>query len=119
MSNHRIYVLWNNPLFNESVRLLLQQAGIEWAGSSNSLEDGLYSIERLHPDTIFVEEGEEGGIPDKVIHLLETSQGGIRLFRLNIANNSVEIYYREQKTVLHVDELLQLVQNKDGDVKGL
>ncbi len=115
MSKHRIYVLWNHPLFDEAVRLLLQRAGIEWAGSSCSLEDGLHSIEQLRPDTIFVEGGEEGGIPDKVMHLLASSTYRVRLFRLNLADNILEIYYREQRTVLQVDELLQLVQNNDGE----
>ena len=54
MSQHRVYVFWNHALLDESVRRLVQQAGIEWAGSSCSLEDGLRSIEELHPDTIFV-----------------------------------------------------------------
>lgn len=115
MSKHRIYVLWRHALFDESVRLLVQKAGIEWAGSSSSLEEGLHAIEQLQPDTVFVEEKEGGSLPDSVMHLLETSQNRIRLFRLNIANNDLQIFYREQKTVLHVEELLQLVQNKFGE----
>ena len=116
MSKHRIYVLWKNPLFDESVRLLIQKAGIEWTGSSSSLEDGLRSIEQLRPDTIFIEEGEGGSIPDKVIHLLDSGKESVRLFRLNLADNFLEIYYREHKTVLQVEELLQLIQNNDGEV---
>lgn len=119
MGKHQIYVLWNHPLFNESVRLLIQSAGIEWAGSSNNLEDGLQSIEQIHPDTIFIEEGEGGIVLDKVIHLLETSQSGIRLIRLNLVNNNLEIFYREQRTVLHVEEFLRLIQNGEGDGKRI
>ncbi len=119
MTKHRIYVLWNHPLFDESIRLLLQKAGIEWAGSSSSVEEGLRSIEQLRADTIFIEEGEGGSIPENAIHLLDTGKSGIRLFRLNIADNVLKIYYREQKTVLSVEELLQFVQNHDGDEKGL
>ncbi len=119
MTKHRIYVLWNHPLFDESVRLLLQKAGIEWAGSSSSLEEGLHSIEQLRADTIFIEEEEEGIIPEKAIQLLETGKNGLRLFRLNLVDNVLKIYYREQKTVLQVEELLQLVQSNEGDEKGL
>lgn len=119
MSKHRIYVLWNHALFDESVRLLLQKAGIEWAGSSSSVEEGLQSIEQLRPDTIFIEEGEAGGIPEKVFHLLDTSKSGIRLFQLNLADNVLEIYSREQRTVLQVEQLLQLIQHHDGDEIGL
>ena len=119
MSQHRVYVLWNHRLFDESVRLLLKKAGIEWVGSACDVENGLHSIEQSKPDTIFIEEGEGGNIPDKVIHLLDTSPNTIRLFRLNIVDNRLEIYYREQKTVLQVEELMQLIQNNDGVGKGL
>src|SRR5512133_246371 len=115
MSQHRVYILWNNALLDESVRRLVEQAGIEWAGSSSSLEDGLRSIEQLHPDTVFVEEKEGGDIPEKVLQLFESSKNNIRLFRLNLANNILQIYYREQKTVLQVEELLQLIQNHEGE----
>ncbi len=115
MSQHRVYLIWNHALLAEAVRRLVQQAGIEWAGSSSSLEDGLRSIEQLHPDTIFVEEREGGGIPEKIMQFFESSKNGMRVFRLNLANNILLIYYREQKTVLQAEELLQLIQNHDGE----
>ena len=49
------------------------------------------------------------------MQLFESSKNGIRVFRLNLANNILQIYYREQKTVLQVEELLQLIQNHDGE----
>jgi DNA-binding NarL/FixJ family response regulator len=114
MAKHRIFVLWNHPLFYESVRLLLQKDEIEWTGATSRVEEAFSDIERLQPDTILIEEEEGGDIPDKAIKLLENSSASARLFRLSLNDNDLEIYYREQKTVVQPEDLLHLIRNVDG-----
>jgi len=109
MDSHRVFVIWTHPLFLESLRLLLQNATIQWIGSSSSSEKEYAEIQRLKPDTILMEEEENGSTPANVIDLMETSSANTRVFRLSLADNDLKIYHRENRTVLQADDLLNLI----------
>lgn len=110
MNTHRIFVIWNHPLFYEAIRLSLRDAQIECVGSYQSIEDASKHIAELRPDTILIEELEEGDTSSGVIELLEASANGVRIFRLNMNDNELKIYRREQKFVLHANDLAQLIR---------
>ena len=111
MSTHRIFVIWNHPLFYEAIRLSIRNSRVECVGAYQSIHEAYQHISELHPDTILVEELEEGDISTGVIELLEASSIGVRIFRLNMNNNELKIYHREQKIVLQADDLIQLIRN--------
>ena len=111
MNKHRIFVIWNHPLFIESVRLLLRSEDIVWLGSSSNFEEAILAIEAQYPDTVLIEEAESGSIPAKMLELLETSSSNLRIFRLNLSSNDLKIYHREKKTVLQAEDLLDLIRN--------
>jgi hypothetical protein len=106
---HRVFVIWNHPLFFEFIRLLLEKANVRWIGSSHGSDHKFAEIHQLKPDTILVEEEEDGNIPTTVLELMETSAANIRIFRLSMADNDLKIYHREKKTMLQAEDLLNLI----------
>jgi hypothetical protein len=110
MDSHRVFVMWIHPLFQESLRLLLLNTNIQLVGSACLLEKDLSEIQRLNPDTILVEEEETGGMPSGVFDLMEAGAANVRVFRLSLADNDLNIYHREKRTVLQADDLLNLIR---------
>ena len=47
----------------------------------------------------------------RVIELIETSSMNVRIFRLNMNNNELKIYHREQIMVMQAEELIHLIRN--------
>jgi DNA-binding NarL/FixJ family response regulator len=119
MSTHRIYVIWDHPLFYEAVRLLLQHPDILWMGAASNSQEALAQIASLHPDTVLIEEVEDNTNLSRLMGILDTgaavsSAGDMRIFFLNLENNELRIYHREQKTVAQAEDLLHLIcEGKD------
>ena len=108
MALPRVFVIWNHPLFYESLRLLLNHPDIEWAGATSDYASALAQTERLQPDTILVEEGEDG-LPAQALELLKTSPCELRIISLNLSDNQLNVYYRELHTVVQAEDLLHLI----------
>lgn len=106
---HRIFIIWNHPLFYESIRLSLQNSSVECIGAYQSIDEAFIQIAKLHPDTILIEEIESGDTSARVIELIEASSIDIRVFRLNMNNNELKIYHREQKFVMQAGDLVHLI----------
>ena len=111
MNAHRVFVIWNHPLFYESIRLFLQQTNVECIGACQNMDEAIVMISRLLADTILVEETEYGDTSKRVIELIESSSTNVRIFRLNMNNNELKIYHREQITVMQAEELIHLIRN--------
>ncbi len=109
MDSRRVFVIWIHPLFFESLRLLLKSADVQWIGSSHSSEKKYEEIHRLKPDTILIEEEENGQIPNNMLELMEAGSSNIRVFRLSLTDNDLQIYHREKRTVVQADDLLNLI----------
>lgn len=108
MAFRRVFILWANPLFHESVRLLLDHPEVECVGETSDYAAGSDQILHLHPDTVLVEEV-EGWIPVDVFKLLEKSRWTIRVVGLNLWDNQMRAYQRVQHTVGKVDDLLDMI----------
>lgn len=111
MNIHRVFVIWNHPLFYEAIRLSIRNSSVECVGAFQSIEEAYSQITKLHPDTILIEEIEDGDTSASVIELLEASSNDVRIFRLNMNNNELKIYHREEKIVMRADDLVQLIRN--------
>ena len=111
MDLHRIFVIWNHPLFFEAIRLFLQNKSVDWVGACQNMDDAISQISNLHPDTILIEETENGDTSTRVVELMETSPSNIRIFRMNMNDNELKIYHREQITVMQVEDLVHLIRN--------
>jgi DNA-binding NarL/FixJ family response regulator len=110
MGIQRYFLIWNHPLFYEAIRLSLRDSSIECIGAFQSIDEAYAQIEKLHPDTILIEEMEGGDTSTGVIELIEASSIYIRIFRLNMNNNELKIYHREQKVVLQAEDLVNLIR---------
>jgi DNA-binding NarL/FixJ family response regulator len=109
MATRRVFVIWSNPLFHESVRLLLNHPDVEWLGSTADHVAARGQITSLQPDIIIMEEREVGGVLAEVLEILEASSSDIRVFRLSLAGNELSVYHREHQTMGQAEDLLTLI----------
>ncbi len=108
MTSHQVFVIWKHPLFHESVRLLLKHPDVNLVGSSSDYTNAYEQIQSLQPDTILMEAAEKL-YSDEVVKLLESCPWSLRVMLISLGDNQLSMYYREQKTVGKVDDLLHLI----------
>jgi len=108
MAVRRVFVIWTNPLFHESARLLLKHRDIIWVGATADITTAHEEIMILHPDTILFEKT-RAGIPAVVMKILEAETWDMRIIGLSLDNNEMILYYREHQTVVEAGDLLQFV----------
>lgn len=104
----QLFMVWTNPMFRDFVHLLLDHPEIEWLGTTSNYASAQETIHMLHPDTIIVEEV-EGGLPAKLIELLETESAPVRLICVSLDDNRLQIYSRENWIVSEAGDLLRLI----------
>jgi DNA-binding NarL/FixJ family response regulator len=110
MADRRMFVIWTHPLFHESVRLLLDHPGLEWVGETSNYEAAQDALQQLRPDTILIEEAGTT-TPNKIMEILEACPWDVRVLGLNLEDNHLKVYHREQRTVGQVEDLLNLIQD--------
>ena len=104
----RVFVIWANPLFHESTRLLLKHPDVTWVGSAQDLSKVREAILELQPDTIIFERTITGFPPD-LMEILQDETWDMRLIGLSLEDNKVSLYHREQQAVAEAGDLLQYV----------
>jgi len=113
MAPRRVYLIWTHPLFHEAVRGLLKHPDVEWLGATSDPEVALKQIVELRPETVLIEEL-EGGIPPEALEILETCPWELRVVGLSLADNTLSVYHREQRTVAQPEDLLDLIRNDEA-----
>jgi len=108
MAPHKVFVIWVNPLFHKSVQMLLQHPEVDWIGSTSNFTTAKQMALDLHPDVILIEEMENDNL-NELIEILKSSPCGVRVVSLNMNDNQLSVYYREERTILLADDLLKLV----------
>lgn len=108
MAVRRVFVIWKNPLFHESARLLLKHPDITILGATANFTTAHEDITRLHPDTILFEKT-SAGVPQDVMEILEMMTWDLRIIGLSLDNNEMSLYHREHQTVIEAGDLLQFV----------
>lgn len=106
--SRRLFMIWSSPIFRDSIHLLLDHPDVEWLGTAPDFEFVQEEIHKLHPDTIVVEEV-EGGLPAKMIELLETDNSILQLICVSLEDNRLRIFTRENRAVAEASDLLQLI----------
>ncbi len=107
-AKRRIFIVWINPLFVDSLKRVLQHPAIEWAGSAMDDENLSMHITEIQPDTVLVEGADENDI-HKVTSILENSHWNMRVIGLNLSDNQITVCDIGQDTLIHVDDLIRLV----------
>jgi DNA-binding NarL/FixJ family response regulator len=106
----RVFVVWAHPLFYETLHALLNHSSIEVAGASSDYRAARAEIETLRPDVIIVEETDnESANQSETFRLLDEGHWALKIVRLNLQDNSLWLYQREQKTIAQVGDLLNLI----------
>jgi hypothetical protein len=109
--SRQVFILWLNPLFHETVRLLLDFPEINIIGDSSDYNAARETLGRLQPDTVIFEEDEDNaGICAEIFQILEASTWNLRVIRLSLLDNELKVYHREQSTVSTSEDLRRLVQ---------
>jgi len=109
MAKHRVYILWTHPLFSETVIRLLGGVEVEILGGSSDPTSGLEEIGRLQPDVVIAEE-DTPGAPTEAIQVLRAGPAEMLILGLNLTNNALQVYRREQRTVADPEDLLQILR---------
>lgn len=104
----RLYVVWTNPLFRDSVRVLLDHPEVDLAGTSSDYVAAKEAIMNLKPDTILVEEI-EGVVPTNLMELLDVNHLNLRLISVNLDDNRLRIFHRQQWNIVQAEDLLRLI----------
>jgi len=109
----RVFIVWTNPLFRETVSLLLNHPAILIIGEESDRQEARTRIHHLQPDTIIIEEtlnGEAIGVD--IIGLLESSDWEPRIARLSLQDNELRMYQRANRTIKTHEDLLNLIQDQ-------
>lgn len=109
MAKHRVYLLWTHPLFSETVGRLLRGAEIEIIGASHDPSAGLEEIRRMKPDVVIAEEGPSGS-PSEAVEVLRAGPDEMLILGLNLSDNGLQVYRREQRTLADPEDLLEILR---------
>jgi DNA-binding NarL/FixJ family response regulator len=116
MTGQRVFVIWTNPLFHESVRLLLSQSKLELVGASSDHTAAQRQIRELEPDVVIIEETDgEMNASEETVAILRASP---KVIRLSLADNELSIYQRQRRTIKKVDDLMNLISQASTQEKG-
>ena len=105
MSQSKVFVIWTNPLFIKSIRLVLKHPDILIVGATSNYPNASRRITKLQPDTVLVETTAQMQ-PEDVLRLLDTCPWNMRVMLLSLDDNHLRSYHREQRAVEHADDLL-------------
>lgn len=111
----QVFIVWENPLFFDSIRLLLAQLKIEVVGESSVYTDALGAIEKTHPEVVIIEETTqntaEGAL--KIMQLLEDCSWCPHIVRMGLQNNEMWVYHRQRWIVNNKEDLLEIIRGTD------
>ena len=106
----KLYVIWTNPIFRDSVRLLLNHPDVNWVGTTSDYGLAKENISLLQPDTVVIEQ-EESFVPSPIMEALEANAKDFRLIVVNLSDNKLRVFHREQWVITVESDLLNLVLN--------
>lgn len=113
MAKYSVFIIWNNPLFHEAIRLLLRHPNIKIIGATTNHDDAQTQIAKLHPDIVILETSSEGeGLNGETFSILRT---GPKVIRMGLADNALSLYQRREKIIDHPDELLTFILQSQQD----
>ncbi len=112
MAKHRVFILWTHPLFSETVGRLLGGAQVEIIGASSDPAAGLKEIGRMQPDVVIAEE-DPSGDSGEALQALKAGPAEMLILGLNLENNELQVYRREQRTVADPEDLLRILQKPE------
>ena len=113
MTKSRTIVLWGREdLLSSSVELFLKnQKG--WRVVSISDEENLdalsLAIEKMHPDVVFIHQGDQSGDSHLPMKLIQ-DHPGLKVITFSLQNNLLEVYGKQNIMVKSASDLIAIVE---------
>ncbi len=105
----RVFLLLRNSLFGNGVAELVRYSSeIEIVGQATDLETAKESILALQPDAVIVDEALCHDLLAAYLDILKT-EVSLRIVGLNLNNNTVHVYQKEQWQVHKVEDLTAVI----------
>lgn len=103
----RVFLIWKHPLLRDTVQIILEQVGYVLVGESNYVIS-LLDLQSLWPDVILVED--EDGLAGRLLAQFSRLNCP-RLLCINMADNKLLIYRREERLLSQTADLVTALQN--------
>ncbi len=110
MSIKTVLLIWANPLFLESIQLLLKNPEVNCVGTNFDMESTKNEIQNLRPDVVIFEKTETG-IPLNIMEIFEVNKWKIRVLELSLADNELSVYQHQDLTIGKAEDLLNFILN--------
>jgi chemotaxis response regulator CheB len=104
MAERSVFVIWTNPLFHETVRLILQQPDVRLVGASSDRADAMSKVAALNPDVVVIEE--TGSQDVETMSILMTAP---IVIRLGLADNELSVYQRQHRMAANAEDLVRMI----------
>jgi len=111
MAVRRVFIAWSHSLFHGSVRLLLNHPEIEVIGACLGSEIIWSEVISLHPDTIIIERGGEGGENAVGLEAFPACESGMRFVQVGLEDNTAWVCRCEPHVIEQAQDLVLLVLN--------
>lgn len=108
MTSRRVIVIYANPLFRDSVLMLLRHPDVKCVGVIHQNEVVAQEISDMELDTILVEET-EGHVSNEVMSVFEGPGFTGRLVSFSMDDNKLRVYQREEWSAIQAGDLLHLI----------
>ena len=108
MTFRRVIVIYANPLFRDSVLMLLRHPDVKCVGVIQRNEVVAEEVSSMEFDTILVEEN-EGHVSDEVMSVFEGPGFKGRLVSFSMDDNKLRVYQREEWAAIQAGDLLHLI----------
>ena len=108
MFSRRVIVIYANPIFRDSVLMLLKHPNVKCVGVIHNDDVVEEKIANMEADTILVEET-EGHVSNEVMNVFEGPEFRGRLVSFSMDDNVLRVYQREEWAAIQPDDLLHLI----------
>lgn len=115
MVGRKVLVLWINPLFHETVRILLQKADVEVVGALRGRVPWREQVQRHRPDTVIIESDEDETAENG--ETLSILRSGPAVIRLSLSDNELSLYRRRRTSITDADELIELILSEERQAR--
>jgi hypothetical protein len=108
----RVFIFSCHPLFGQGVeRLLCQETGLDIVGWETDVDKAFERIKKLKPDVVILESSDPAGDPTPAVMRILREGLGIKLVGLNLKDNTLCIYWGEQRVVKSIEDLVKAIEH--------
>ena len=105
----RVFILSSQSLFDLGVEnLLRQEAELEVVGHEADMDRALMQIKALVPDVVILNSADASCSPTPAVLRL-MNEVGVRIIKLNLQDNTICMYRKEQRMIEEVGDLAKFV----------